>query len=38
MTGIPLHELYHLGLFDLVLTQVLFFVGSSWVGAAAKLG
>ena len=27
-----------LGLFDLVLTQVLFVVGSSWVGAAAKLG
>src|SRR6478609_2003608 len=27
-----------LGLFDLVLTQILFIVGSSWVGAAAKLG
>ena len=27
-----------LGLFDLVLTQILFVVGSSWVGAAAKLG
>src|SRR5438034_4394185 len=27
-----------LGLRDLVLTQVLFVVGSSWVGAAAKLG
>ena len=27
-----------LGLFDLVLTQTLFVVGSSWVGAAAKLG
>src|SRR5207237_2799791 len=27
-----------LGLSDLVLTQVLFVVGSSWVGAAAKLG
>jgi amino acid transporter len=27
-----------LGLFDLVLTQVLFVVGSTWVGAAAKLG
>ena len=27
-----------LGLGDLVLTQVLFIVGSSWVGAAAKLG
>src|SRR5438477_6546801 len=27
-----------LGLFDLVLTQILFFVGSSWVGTAAKLG
>ncbi|PYK44164.1 MAG: amino acid permease, partial [Verrucomicrobia bacterium] len=23
---------------DLVLTQILFIVGSSWVGAAAKLG
>ena len=27
-----------LGLSDLVLTQILFVVGSSWVGAAAKLG
>ncbi|HME88653.1 MAG TPA: APC family permease [Chthoniobacterales bacterium] len=27
-----------LRLFDLVLTQILFVVGSSWVGAAAKLG
>src|SRR5207248_10215906 len=27
-----------LGLRDLVLTQLLFVVGSSWVGAAAKLG
>ena len=27
-----------LGLFHLVLTQILFVVGSSWVGAAAKLG
>src|SRR5213594_427973 len=27
-----------LGFFDLVLTQILFVVGSSWVGAAAKLG
>jgi amino acid transporter len=27
-----------LGLFDLVLTQVLFVVGSTWVGTAAKLG
>src|SRR6476469_10094248 len=27
-----------LRLFDLVLTQILFIVGSSWVGAAAKLG
>jgi amino acid transporter len=27
-----------LGLRDLVLTQILFVVGSSWVGAAAKLG
>src|SRR5438067_3071386 len=27
-----------LGLTDLVLTQILFVVGSSWVGAAAKLG
>src|SRR5438132_5249480 len=27
-----------LGLFDLVLTQILLVVGSSWVGAAAKLG
>jgi hypothetical protein len=27
-----------LGLFDLVLTQIHFVVGSSWVGAAAKLG
>jgi amino acid transporter len=27
-----------LGLFDLTLTQILFVVGSSWVGAAAKLG
>src|SRR4051812_43718435 len=27
-----------LGLGDLVLTQILFIVGSSWVGAAAKLG
>src|SRR5213594_2295736 len=27
-----------LGLFDLVLTQILFVVGPSWVGAAAKLG
>jgi hypothetical protein len=27
-----------LGLVDLVLTQVLFVLGSSWVGAAAKLG
>jgi amino acid transporter len=27
-----------LGLVDLVLTQILFVVGSSWVGAAAKLG
>src|SRR3954468_13894041 len=27
-----------LGLFDLVLTQILFVLGSSWVGAAAKLG
>src|SRR6266516_3993669 len=27
-----------LGLFDLVLTQILFVVGSTWVGTAAKLG
>src|SRR6266478_185798 len=27
-----------LGLFDLVVTQVLFVVGSTWVGTAAKLG
>src|SRR5947208_15161074 len=27
-----------LGHLDLVLTQILFVVGSSWVGAAAKLG
>src|SRR2546422_4057781 len=27
-----------LGLRDLVLTQIVFVVGSSWVGAAAKLG
>src|SRR6059058_3448589 len=27
-----------LGLFDLVLTQILFVVGSMWVGTAAKLG
>ncbi|PYL44922.1 MAG: hypothetical protein DMF40_16460, partial [Verrucomicrobia bacterium] len=27
-----------LALGDLVLTQILFVVGSSWVGAAAKLG
>src|SRR2546430_8042753 len=27
-----------LGLRDLVLTQILFVVGSSWIGAAAKLG
>jgi len=27
-----------LGLFDLALTQILFVVGSTWVGAAAKLG
>src|SRR6266542_3326696 len=27
-----------LGLFDLVLTQIVFIVGSSWVGTAAKLG
>src|SRR5215468_10671937 len=27
-----------LGLGDLVLTQIVFVVGSSWVGAAAKLG
>src|SRR5438309_2772886 len=27
-----------LGLWDLVLTQILFVVGSTWVGAAAKLG
>src|SRR5919202_4447417 len=27
-----------LALHDLVLTQILFVVGSSWVGAAAKLG
>src|SRR5437899_12175980 len=27
-----------LGLGDLVLTQILFVVGSSWVGTAAKLG
>src|SRR5713226_8988000 len=27
-----------LGLFDLVLTQIVFVVGSSWVGTAAKLG
>src|SRR5438128_2664348 len=27
-----------LGLFDLVLVQILFVVGSTWVGAAAKLG
>ncbi|MEP6604225.1 MAG: APC family permease [Spartobacteria bacterium] len=27
-----------LGLIDLALTQILFVVGSSWVGAAAKLG
>ena len=27
-----------LGLWDLVLTQILFIVGSSWVGTAAKLG
>src|SRR6201984_1090472 len=26
------------GLFDLVLTQILFVVGSNWVGTAAKLG
>src|SRR5580765_8756606 len=27
-----------LGLFDLVLAQIVFVVGSTWVGAAAKLG
>ena len=27
-----------LGLRDLVLTQILFIVGSGWVGTAAKLG
>jgi len=27
-----------LGLADLVLTQILFIIGLSWVGAAAKLG
>ena len=27
-----------LGLRDLVLTQIVFVVGSSWVGTAAKLG
>src|ERR1041385_8656898 len=27
-----------LGLFDLVLTQIVFVVGTIWVGAAAKLG
>src|SRR5574341_1138403 len=27
-----------LGLTDLVLTQILFIIGLSWVGAAAKLG
>src|SRR3954452_25108419 len=27
-----------LGLWDLVLTQVVFVVGSTWVGTAAKLG
>jgi glutamate:GABA antiporter len=27
-----------LGLWDLILTQILFVVGSSWVGTAAKLG
>src|SRR5947207_11771226 len=27
-----------LGLRDLILTQILFVLGSSWVGAAAKLG
>src|SRR6266513_2973551 len=27
-----------LGLFDLVVTQIVFVVGSSWVGTAAKLG
>src|SRR5216110_4042758 len=27
-----------LGLWDLALTQILFVVGSSWVGTAAKLG
>jgi glutamate:GABA antiporter len=27
-----------LGLFDLVLTQILYVVGSAWVGTAAKLG
>jgi len=27
-----------LGLWDLVLTQILFVVGSTWVGTAAKLG
>ena len=27
-----------LGLRDLVLTQIVFIVGSSWVGTAAKLG
>src|SRR5438128_2971669 len=27
-----------LGLWDLVLTQILFIIGLSWVGAAAKLG
>jgi amino acid transporter len=27
-----------LGLYDLVLTQIVFVVGSSWVGTAAKLG
>src|SRR5438128_12075944 len=27
-----------LGLFELVLTQILFVVGSTWVGTAAKLG
>jgi hypothetical protein len=27
-----------LGLGDLVLTQIVFIVGSSWVGTAAKLG
>src|SRR5947207_6419308 len=27
-----------LGLWDLILTQILFIIGLSWVGAAAKLG